>query len=84
MAHWVTIWRAAQLVQVPRGVLQQRVRSGEIELADGLVSTDQLLALYPQAVLKAGEKDVKASLAPVAVVQGGEANVIAHRREAPR
>ena len=52
MAHWVTIWRAAQLVQVPRGVLQQRVRSGEIELADGLVSTDQLLALYPQARLE--------------------------------
>ena len=49
MANWVTIWRAAQLVGVPRGVLQQRVRAGEIELADGLVSTDSLLRLYPQA-----------------------------------
>ena len=49
MAHWVTIWRAAQLVGVPRGTLQQRVRTGEIELADGLVSTDSLLRLYPQA-----------------------------------
>jgi CDP-4-dehydro-6-deoxyglucose reductase len=49
MAHWVTVWRAAQLVGVPRGVLQQRVRSGEIELADGLVSTETLLRLYPQA-----------------------------------
>jgi len=47
MAQWVTIWRAAQLVGVPRGVLQQRVRSGEIELSDGLVSTDTLLRLYP-------------------------------------
>jgi CDP-4-dehydro-6-deoxyglucose reductase, E3 len=52
MAHWVTIWRAAQLVGVPRGVLQQRVRAGEIDLADGLVSTDSLLKLYPQARLE--------------------------------
>ncbi len=48
MAQWVTIWRAAQLVQVPRGVLQQRVRSGELELSEGLVSTERLLELYPQ------------------------------------
>lgn len=54
MAHWLTVWRAAQLVGVPRGVLQQRVRSGEIELADGLVSTDTLLRLYPQARLDDG------------------------------
>jgi CDP-4-dehydro-6-deoxyglucose reductase, E3 len=32
-----------------RAALQQRVRTGEIELADGLVSTDSLLKLYPQA-----------------------------------
>jgi CDP-4-dehydro-6-deoxyglucose reductase len=49
MAHWVTIWRAAHLVGVPRGLLQQRVRTGELELSDGLVSTDTLLRLYPQA-----------------------------------
>jgi CDP-4-dehydro-6-deoxyglucose reductase len=52
VAQWVTIWRAAQLVEVPRGVLQQRVRLGEIELTDGLVSTEALLALYPQAKLE--------------------------------
>lgn len=52
MAQWVTIWRAAQLVEVPRGVLQQRVRAGELELTDGLVSTEALLALYPQARLE--------------------------------
>ncbi len=52
MAQWVTVWRAAQLVGVPRGVLQQRVRSGEIALADGLISTETLLALYPQAQLE--------------------------------
>ncbi|MBL8341298.1 MAG: 2Fe-2S iron-sulfur cluster binding domain-containing protein [Rubrivivax sp.] len=52
MAQWVTIWRAAQLVGVPRGTLQQRVRTGEIELNDGLVSTEALLALYPQVRLE--------------------------------
>ena len=51
MAQWVTIWRAAQLVGVPRGTLQQRVRSGELELADGLISTEALGRLYPQAEL---------------------------------
>jgi CDP-4-dehydro-6-deoxyglucose reductase len=49
----VTIWRAAQLVGVPRGVLQQRVRDGGLELADGLISTETLLALYPHAQLEA-------------------------------
>ena len=52
MSHWLTVWRAAQLVGVPRGVLQQRVRSGEIELSDGMVSTDALLRLYPEAHLE--------------------------------
>jgi CDP-4-dehydro-6-deoxyglucose reductase len=52
MAQCVTVWRAAQLVGVPRGVLQQRVRAGEIPLADGLVSTETLLQLYPQAHLE--------------------------------
>ena len=51
MSQWVTVWRAAQLVGVPRGVLQQRVRSGEISLSDGMLSTEALLALYPQTEL---------------------------------
>lgn len=54
MAQWVTVWRAAHLVGVPRSVLQQRVRSGELALSDGLVSTETLLALYPQARLDDG------------------------------
>ena len=53
MAQWVTVWRAAHLVGVPRGTLQQRVRAGELELTDGLVSTEALLRLYPQAELEA-------------------------------
>ena len=53
MAQWLTVWRAAQLVGVPRGVLQQRVRTGELATSDGLVSTEALLRLYPQAELEA-------------------------------
>jgi CDP-4-dehydro-6-deoxyglucose reductase len=53
MAQWVTVWRAAQLVGVTRGVLQQRIRDGALQLSDdGRVSTDALLALYPQARLE--------------------------------
>jgi CDP-4-dehydro-6-deoxyglucose reductase, E3 len=52
VSHWVTVWRAAQLVGVPRGVLQQRVRAGELELNDGLLSTDALLRLYPETQLE--------------------------------
>lgn len=48
MSQWVSIWRAAQLAGVPRAVLQQRVRAGEIEESDGRVCTASLLALYPQ------------------------------------
>jgi CDP-4-dehydro-6-deoxyglucose reductase, E3 len=50
MSQWLTVWRAAQLVGVPRGTLQQRIRDGELALGDdGRIATDTLLALYPQA-----------------------------------
>jgi len=52
VTHWLTIWRAAQLVGVPRGVLQQQVRSGALVLNEGLVSTDDLLLLYPSVQLE--------------------------------
>ena len=52
MSQWLTVWRAAHLVGVSRGVLQQRVRSGELPISDGLVSTEALLRLYPQAQLE--------------------------------
>ena len=54
MTHWLTIWRAAQLVGVARGVLQQQVRDGTLVLTEGLVSTDELLRLYPSAKLEEG------------------------------
>ena len=49
MAHWLTIWRAAQLLGVARGVLQQQMRDGCLSTSEGLVSTDSLLQLYPHA-----------------------------------
>ena len=52
MAHQVSIWRAAQLVGVARGVLQQQVRTGALLLNDGMVSTEALLRLYPNASLE--------------------------------
>ncbi len=52
MAHQVSIWRAAQLVGVARGVLQQHMREGALVLNDGLVSTADLLRLYPGAKLE--------------------------------
>ncbi len=52
MTHWLTVWRAAQLVGVSRGVLQQQVREGRLVLTEGLVSTDELLRLYPATQLE--------------------------------
>lgn len=52
MTHWLTIWRAAQLVGVTRGALQEQVRTGALALDDGRVSTANLLALYPHARLE--------------------------------
>ena len=52
MTHWLTVWRAAQLVGVGRGVLQQQVRDGSLVLTEGLVSTEELLRLYPAAKLE--------------------------------
>lgn len=52
MTHWLTVWRAAQLVGVSRGALQQQVRDGALTLSEGLLSTDELLRLYPATELE--------------------------------
>ncbi len=52
MSHALSVWRAAQLVGVGRGILQQKVREGSLVLNDGMVSTDALLELYPDARLE--------------------------------
>jgi len=52
MPHQLTVWRAAQLLGVARGVLQQQVRDGALILNDGLLNSDELLRLYPDAHLE--------------------------------
>ena len=52
MSHQLSVWRAAQLLGVARGVLQQQVREGALVLNDGFVSTQALLHLYPDAQLE--------------------------------
>lgn len=52
MSHMLTISRAAHLLGVTRGALQQRIRAGELEAHDGLVSTEALLRLYPDIDLE--------------------------------
>ena len=52
MAQWLTLWRAAQLVGVSRGVLQKRIRAGELHSNEGLVSSEELLRCYPQVELE--------------------------------
>jgi CDP-4-dehydro-6-deoxyglucose reductase, E3 len=52
MTQWLTLWRAAQLVGVSRGVLQGRVRAGELRSNEGLVSSAELLRAYPQIELE--------------------------------
>jgi CDP-4-dehydro-6-deoxyglucose reductase len=47
MAQWLTLSRAARLIGVPRGELQRLIRDGELPSADGMVSTEGLLRLYP-------------------------------------
>ncbi len=48
MTQWLTLWRAAQLVGVSRGVLQRRIRDGELVSNEGMISSEELLRCYPQ------------------------------------
>ena len=68
-----------------------KVESRELSRAEGLVLIPLMLAilafaLYPQAALKAGDKDVRARLAPAAVVQhtGAASLAAVPRKEARR
>lgn len=53
MSRLLTLSRAAQLIGVPRGVLQKRIGAGELAAQDGMVATEALLALYPELDLEA-------------------------------
>lgn len=47
MGQLLTLSRAAHLVGVSRGTLQKRIREGELLSHDGMVSTADLLRVYP-------------------------------------
>jgi CDP-4-dehydro-6-deoxyglucose reductase len=46
MIDLLTLWRAAQVVGVSRGVLQKKIRDGELESSEGMVSTEELLRVF--------------------------------------
>jgi hypothetical protein len=54
VAQWLTVRRAAYVTGVPRSMLRQRIRGGELPISDGLVSTEGLPRLYPRARLAHG------------------------------
>jgi CDP-4-dehydro-6-deoxyglucose reductase len=63
MTQWLTLWRAAQLVGVSRGVVQGRIRAGELQSNEGLVSSAELLRAYRQTELEdSGDFDRVASI----------------------
>jgi len=47
MSQLLTLSRAARLIGVTRGVLQQRIKDGELRSFDGMVNADDLLLAYP-------------------------------------
>ena len=47
MGQFLTLSRAARLVGVTRGVLQKRIREGDLPSHDGMVSTHDLMRVYP-------------------------------------
>lgn len=47
MQQRLSLSRAARLVGVARGALQQKIRAGELRAFDGMVSIDDLLRIFP-------------------------------------
>ena len=48
----LTLSRAAHLIGIPRATLQKRIRDGELPSFDGMISSDDLLALFPEVRLE--------------------------------
>jgi len=48
MPRLITLSRAARLVGVKRGVLQKRIREGELRTFEGELLLSELLHAYPQ------------------------------------
>lgn len=51
MSQLLSLARAAQLVGVPRGVLQKMVLTGELAAFDGKIDVDELRRAFPAAVI---------------------------------
>ena len=52
MQQRLSLSRAARLVGVPRGALQQRIQTGELRAFDGMVAVGDLMRVFPAAVLE--------------------------------
>ena len=52
MRQLLSLSRAARLVGVARGALQQKIRSGELRSFDGMVDGEDLLRVYPAVQLE--------------------------------
>ena len=55
MQQRLSLSRAARLVGVARGALQQKIQTGELRAFDGMVSVGDLMELFPAALL---ERDI--------------------------
>lgn len=47
MSQLLALHRAARIVGVSRGVLQQKIKDGQLRASDGMISTEDLLCAYP-------------------------------------
>ena len=52
MVQLLTLSHAARLVGVTRGALQKKIKNGELPTFEGMVTTDDLLHVYPQTRLE--------------------------------
>ena len=52
MAKRISLSRAARLVGVKRGVLQQQIRAGELQTFEGEIILSDLLQAYPNAQIE--------------------------------
>ncbi len=52
MSQFISLSRAARLVDVTRGELQRKIQLGELIAFEGMITLDNLLAAYPDAQLE--------------------------------
>jgi CDP-4-dehydro-6-deoxyglucose reductase len=52
MTQLLTLSRAAQLIGVSRGSLQEKIRNGELVAYDGMVASEELLRVFPDMQLE--------------------------------